>query len=234
LGNMMYKNVAAPGKPKVYRMYIIDFGMSTAMIDGNFINKKTKTFHYKKKNHYNPSHDLRMTLTSMFSEGYRARKRLGQTLGNAITISLCSILRYYCIDRKPLFWDTYNDLIHIRDDTFLPDTVLKWCNYLIENNRASKYNNKNEMDTIKSTRILKQSIFDKLCDIIVNKPVYKIKSNTNEEKKPYVFKKKFGRTPFFSGCILSKEIEYYYSDKQGHLLPRFNEIKDKVYKHMSK
>ena len=47
-------------------------------------------------------------------------------------------------------------------------------------------------------------------------------------------KKKLGNTPFFSGCTMSNEIKDYYSDRQGYILPRFNEIKDKFYKHISK
>jgi len=236
LGNMMYKNVAAPGKPKVYKMYIIDFGLSTAMIDGNFINKKTKTFHYKDKNHYNPSHDLRMTFSSMFGDSTRVNKRVDLTLSNALALSLSSILRYKCIgeDDSPLFWDTYSKLIDIRDDTFLPDTVLKWCNYLIQDDRATHYGNYGLSHRSGNNRILYTSIYNKLCDLILNKKVYTITTKNTGATKPFKFKKKYGNNePFYSGCELDNYIEEFFLPGNVSLLGyRYNKLRERVYKDM--
>ena len=230
LGNMMYKNVAAPGKPKVYRMYIIDFGLSTAMIDGNFINKKTKTFHYKQKNHYNPSHDLRMTFSSMFGN-----LNSDLTLSNALVLSLTSILRYKCIGQeyKPLFWDTYSELIDIRDDTFLPDTVLKWCNYLIQDDRANKYGKSGTVQRSGNNRILYTPIYNKLCDLILNKKVYTITTKNTGAIKPFKFKKgyKNNNEPFYSGCELDNHIDYFF-DNIPLMVDRYNKLKERVYKDM--
>ena len=236
LGNMMYKNVAAPGKPKVYKMYIIDFGMSTAMIDGNFINKKTKTFHYKEKNHYNPSHDLRMTFSSMFGDSTRVNKRFDLTLSNALALSLSSILRYKCIgkDDSPLFWDTYSELIDIRDDTFLPDTVLKWCNYLIQDNRATLYSKSGINHRSGNNRVLNTGIYKKLCDLILNKKVYTITTKNTGAIKPFKFKKKYGNNePFYSGCELKIYIQKFFLPSNVPLLgDRYDKLKERVYKDM--
>ena len=233
LGNMMYKNVAAPGKPKVYRMYIIDFGMSTAMIDGNFINKKTKTYHYKTRNHYNPSHDLRMTFSSMFEN-----LNSDLTLSNALALSLTSILRYECIGQEyePLFWDTYSELINIRDDTFLPDTVLKWCNYLIQDNRANKYGKSGTSHRSGNNRVLNTVIYKKLCDLILNKKVYRITTKNTGAIKPFKFKKKYPKNePFYSRCELNNYIEDFFLPSNVPLLGyRYDKLKERVYKDMYK
>lgn len=234
LGNMMYKNVAASGKPKVYKMYIIDFGLSTAMIDGNFINKKTKTFHYKIRNHYNPSHDLRMTFSSMFGN-----LNSDLTLSNALVLSLTSILRYKCIGKEyePLFWDTYSELIDIRDDTFLPDTVLKWCNYLIQDQRAKTYSKSGISTRSGNNRILYLPIFNKLCDLILNKKVYTITTKNTGAAKPFKFKKgnKNNNEPFYSGCELDNYIEDFFLPANVPLLGyRYDKLKERVYKDMYK
>ena len=58
--NIMYKKSGTPGN-ETYKMYIIDFGMSTALINGQQINEITPI--YSKPYKFNPSHDLRLLIT---------------------------------------------------------------------------------------------------------------------------------------------------------------------------
>ena len=115
LGNIMYKKL--PNNE--IRMYIIDFGLSTMKINNKWLNRITKTEHYKKTYDFNPSHDLRMLLTTIYYRKYNITKSF---LTYLIQVER-SILRYREIDESNLWWGTYSDLMPYYDSDFIPKTV---------------------------------------------------------------------------------------------------------------
>ena len=177
-----------------------------------------------------------MTFSSMFGDSTRVKERFDLTLRNALTLSLTSILRYKCIgeDDSPLFWDTYSGLIDIQDDTFLPDTVLKWCNYLIQDNRATLYSKSGINHRLGNNRVLYTPIYNKLCDLILNKKVYTITTKNTGAVKPFKFKKKYGNNePFYSGCELKIYIQKFFLPSNVPLLgDRYDKLEERVYKDM--
>lgn len=131
-GNVMYKKI--PGDN--YRMYIIDFGMSTIETSkGKWLNRITQTFHYKKNFRFNPTHDLRMLMLSIFSSSsFRNAKKELVMLFCSILIT---ILRYSRMDNDVLFWNSYADMIHVKDDGFHPDNIIKLTNNLLSDQLLS-------------------------------------------------------------------------------------------------
>ena len=125
-GNVMYKKI--PGDN--YRMYIIDFGMSTIETSkGKWLNRITQTFHYKKNFRFNPTHDLRMLMLSIFSSSsFRSAKKELVMLFCGI---LMTILRYSRMDNGVLFWNSYAEMIHVKDDGFHPDNIINLTNILL-------------------------------------------------------------------------------------------------------
>jgi hypothetical protein len=115
LGNIMYKKL--PNNE--IRMYIIDFGLSTMKINNKWLNRITKTYHYEKTYDFNPSHDLRMLLTTIYYRKYNITKSF---LTYLIQVER-SILRYREIDEYNLWWDTYKNLMPYYDSDFIPKTV---------------------------------------------------------------------------------------------------------------
>ena len=115
LGNIMYKKL--PNNE--IRMYIIDFGLSTMKINNKWLNRITKTYHYKKTYDFNPSHDLRMLLTTIYYKRYNITKSF---LTYLIQVER-SILRYNEIDEYNLWWGTYKNLMPYYDSHFIPKSV---------------------------------------------------------------------------------------------------------------
>ena len=115
LGNIMYKKL--PNNE--IRMYIIDFGLSTMKINNKWLNRITKTEHYKKTYDFNPSHDLRMLLTTIYYQKYNITKSF---LTYLIQVER-SILRYNEIDEYNLWWGTYSELMPYYDSHFIPKSV---------------------------------------------------------------------------------------------------------------
>ena len=115
LGNIMYKKL--PNNE--IRMYIIDFGLSTMKINNKWLNRITKTEHYEKTYDFNPSHDLRMLLTTIYYRKYNITKSF---LTYLIQVER-SILRYREIDESNLWWGTYSVLMPYYDSDFIPKTV---------------------------------------------------------------------------------------------------------------
>ena len=141
-GNVMYKNL--PGDN--YRMYVIDFGMSTIQTSsGNWLNRITQTYHYNKAYKFNPTHDLRMLLLSIFSSN-TFRYYSNPDLKYIFCYLLIGILRYNPMDNDVLFWNSYADMIHVRDHAFHPDTIIKNMNKLL---KEQKLVNKNELKPTK-------------------------------------------------------------------------------------
>ena len=128
LGNIMYKNVSAPGNPPRYRFYIIDFGFSTAMFCGFRINKNNNMYDYY---FLNKTHDLRMLFVSMFRNTTRLVTDYKFYMRFVIIRLLRSITFYFKVDDNPFFWDTYGQLVKYYDETFLPENIIVLCDYLI-------------------------------------------------------------------------------------------------------
>ena len=127
-GNVMYKKM--PGNNN-YRMYIIDFGMSTIETSkGKWLNRITQTFHYKKNFRFNPTHDLRMLMLSIFSSTKFRTYAQGE-LKLLFCSILIGILRYNRMDNDVLFWNSYSDMIHVNDEGFHPDNIINRTNGLL-------------------------------------------------------------------------------------------------------
>jgi len=126
-GNVMYKKI--PGDN--YRMYIIDFGMSTIETSkGKWLNRITQTFHYKENFRFNPTHDLRMLMLSIFSS-HTFRTYAQSELKLLFCSILIGILRYNRMDNDVLFWNSYSDMIHVKDEGFHPDNIINRTNGLL-------------------------------------------------------------------------------------------------------
>ena len=123
--NIMYKKMGTPGK-ETYRMYIIDFGLSTAVINNQQLNKTNDI--YMETYKFNPSHDLRLLFTHFTR---MITNPPCSYLYIAILLSLTSILRYQNINTEPWHWKVYDDAIVKLDETFTPENIIKLCDYLL-------------------------------------------------------------------------------------------------------
>ena len=153
--NIMYKKSGTPGN-ETYKMYIIDFGMSTALINGQQINKITHIYRIPYK--FNPSHDLRLLITFLST----ATNGPCMYLFFAMLISTTSILRYKKINNTHMFHHgLYDDAIETLDETFTPENIVKLCDFLLG------------MSALENEKILVDD-FNKLVKHICNKKVYKL------------------------------------------------------------
>lgn len=161
--NIMYKKMGTPGK-ETYRMYIIDFGLSTAVINKQQLNKTNDI--YSKTYKFNPSQDLRLLFT-YFTQ--IIRKPPCSYLYIAILLSLTSILRYRTINTDPWHWGVYDDAIEKLDETFTPENIITLCDYLLSLNAdiLEKYNSD-----------LNDIAFDDLLPRICNKNVYHLSTTS--------------------------------------------------------
>lgn len=160
--NIMYKKIGTADNA-YYRMYVIDFGMSTALINGQQINEIMKGHLYYKKYKFNPSHDMRTLLISMLSSNLC--KKQSSYLCTSILLSTSSVLRYKCINESPAFWGAYNKILPILDDTFTPDTMIELFDFLLSLDPA-----KLEVRTTEATA----NSIDELLGRICNKKVMKL------------------------------------------------------------
>ena len=172
--NIMYKKMGTPGK-ETYRMYIIDFGLSTAVINKQQLNKTNDI--YTKTYKFNPSHDLRLLFTHFTR---MITNPPCSYLYIAILLSLTSILRYQTINIEPWHWKVYDDAIEKLDETFTPENIIKLCEYLLSLNADILEKYKFDLNDI---------AFNDLLPRICNKNVYhlstkspKILLNKNELK----------------------------------------------------
>ena len=161
--NIMYKKMGTPGK-ETYRMYIIDFGLSTAVINKQQLNKTNDI--YSKTYKFNPSQDLRLLFT-YFTQ--IIRKPPCSYLYIAILLSLTSILRYRTINTDTWHWGVYDDAIEKLDETFTPENIITLCDYLLSLNAdiLEKYNSD-----------LNDIAFDDLLPRICNKNVYHLSTTS--------------------------------------------------------
>ena len=161
--NIMYKKMGTPGK-ETYRMYIIDFGLSTAVINKQQLNKTNDI--YTKTYKFNPSHDLRLLFT------YFTRMITNPPcsyLYIAILLSLTSILRYQNINTEPWHWKVYDDAIVKLDETFTPENIIKLCDYLLSLNADILEKYKFDLNDI---------AFNDLLPRICNKNVYHLSTTS--------------------------------------------------------
>lgn len=152
LGNIMYKQTGSSR----YRFYIIDFGMSTANIDGYEINK-SMTGNYAmyvtpKETQWNSSQDLRTFILSIIT---LFQQNVETTTYFKYFVNFCafSILRYYKYsDRGPsiVFHVSYDEMVPYLDGTFIPHSITKICEYLLK-----KSDKKLNSDTISQSEIKK-------------------------------------------------------------------------------
>ena len=134
-GNIMYKKQGTPGK-ETYKMFIIDFGLSTAEIKKQQINEINEF--YDRKYTFNPSQDLRTFITSLFPrENLPWTEQFDETnMPNPyilMTLLICatSLLRYIEINFPPIYHSTYIETIAIEDFTFVPSKIIKITDHLL-------------------------------------------------------------------------------------------------------
>lgn len=161
--NIMYKKMGTPGK-ETYRMYIIDFGLSTAVINKQQLNKTNDI--YMKTYKFNPSHDLRLLFTHFTR---MITNPPCSYLYIAILLSLTSILRYQTINTEPWHWKVYDDAIVKLDETFTPENIIKLCDYLLSLNANILEKYKFDLNDI---------AFNDLLPRICNKNVYHLSTTS--------------------------------------------------------
>ena len=112
LGNIMCKK-----NGNDYRWFIIDFGMSSFM-NGKRMFHSTKQFPYSKSHSFNPSHDMRMLITSM-----HRRVNTLSYFGMIIDRYLVHLDYVKKKSGKPLFHSAYYQVVSKMDTVCNPDNV---------------------------------------------------------------------------------------------------------------
>lgn len=129
--NIMYKKQGKPGK-ETYKMFIIDFGLSTAEINEQQINEINKF--YDRKYTFNKSQDLRTLITSLllpWENPFDITNMPNPYLLMTLLICAASLLRYIEINFPPIFHSTYIETIAIEDFTFMPSKIEKITEHLL-------------------------------------------------------------------------------------------------------
>ena len=142
--NIMYKKMKKGKKAKeTYKMYIIDFGFSTAVIEEQQINKKKNDI-YREPHKFNPSQDLRTLLTSLLSQlvtkyhNTRTPRTL-QEVDNppnpyilmTLLVYASTLLRYIKTDYPTIHHNTYADMVSVHDYIFTPGAIIKTARHLL-------------------------------------------------------------------------------------------------------
>jgi hypothetical protein len=119
IGNIMCKK----SKRGEYRWYIIDFGQVSMNVNGQYYHS-VEDFPYKKKHTYNPSHDMRLLISSIYGNVLKKQK-LNETLTpfEHIISAYGSIVEKYIQDNQVFFWGAYGDIVDIFDKAFLPENI---------------------------------------------------------------------------------------------------------------
>lgn len=112
LGNIMCKK-----NGNDYRWFIIDFGMSSFMNNKRMFHS-VKRFPYPDTHSFNPSHDLRMLITSMY--GLINKKSY---FGKIIDRYLKHLNYVKKKSGKPMFHSAYYQVIDKKDDVCTPENV---------------------------------------------------------------------------------------------------------------
>ena len=128
-GNIMYKGE---------KIYIIDFGMSTMKIGGNWINRHAGV--YGPYDNFNPSHDLRMLTIVLLSDQleYGNNPLLNNKLVQFNLFQASKQIPRYIDswDKGQTFWVTY-DMMHIIDDNFTPKNFINLMDKILDNPRTN-------------------------------------------------------------------------------------------------
>ena len=209
LGNIMYKNIGSSSAPN-YRMYIIDFGMSTATFNGYKLNQIVNM--YDEPYRFNPTHDLRLMMLSMFRSTAYMKDVFKKYLRYIITYSLYSVLRYGDMERKPFFWNGYYQLIKYEDGIFAPDAIIQLCDYVLENGEKKLQNNR-KLSVTKNRNLIKMITRNKneLYYIKLKESKGKIKRKSSKKlfcNKDCIFNKDITKV---LGAENSKEMEVFYN-----------------------
>ena len=113
LGNIMCKK-----NGNDYRWFIIDFGMSSFM-NGKRMFHSTKQYPYPNSHPFNPSHDMRMLITSM-------QRQIDMFSYFGIIIDRYLVHLDYVKKKsgKPLFHSAYYKVVNKVDNVCNPDNVI--------------------------------------------------------------------------------------------------------------
>ena len=156
-GNVMYKNIGSASNP-IYRMYIIDFGMSTATFNGYKLNQIVNMYDIPYQ--FNPTHDLRLFMLSMFRSVSSMKDNYKVFMRSFVSFCLFSILRYSEINQNPFFWDGYYQLIQYKDGIFSPESIMESCDYIIANGEDNLQKNR-RLPALKRKNLLAKISTDK-------------------------------------------------------------------------
>ena len=122
-GNIMCNKVG-----NQYRWYIIDFGMTSIKIDGEWIDGKLD-FPYNGAHSENKTHDLRMLFCSIFYNmlstlrEYNGYQKCPIIFLRMLVKYMRPISTYLKTPSKTLFWNTYGDAIQYEDKNLDPIEV---------------------------------------------------------------------------------------------------------------
>ena len=106
-----------------YRWYIIDFGLVSMNINGKYYHS-TQDFPYEKEHNYNPSHDMRLLISSMYDGVLEKQKRnMKLTPFDYMIFKYGSIIKKYISKERIFFWGAYGDIVDIVDKVFLPENI---------------------------------------------------------------------------------------------------------------
>lgn len=122
-GNIMCSKIG-----NQYRWYIIDFGMTAVKMNGKWIHGKID-YPYNGPHTLNKTHDLRMLFCSLFYNMLTTlRKNNGYEKCPIIFLRILMkymrpISNYLETSESVLFWNTYGDVLHIKDNNLQPEEV---------------------------------------------------------------------------------------------------------------
>lgn len=175
--NIMYKKQGTPGK-ETYKMFIIDFGLSTAVIKKQQINEINDF--YDRKYTFNPSQDLRTLITSLLPWQNRFDKTNMPNPYLLMTLLICatSLLRYIEINFPPIFHGTYTETIAIEDLTFVPSKIIKIADYLLSLPPET-------LETTSRDPVVYNKAFDELLPVIGNRVLKELQQYKKKQKNGY-------------------------------------------------
>lgn len=178
--NIMYKKQGTPGK-ETYKMFIIDFGLSTAKINEQQINEINEF--YDRKYTFNPSQDLRTLITSLLpSENLPWTEQFDKTnMPNPyilMTLLICaaSLLRYIEINFPPVFHSTYIETIAIEDFTFMPSRIEQITKHLLSLPPET-------LETTSRVPAVYNKAFEELLPVIGNRVLKELQQYKKKTKK---------------------------------------------------
>lgn len=169
LGNVMGKRTS-----NGIKWYIIDFGMSYMQIDDNIVS--SGGLYTKKDVMFNETHDLRMLIVSVFSRLHsQIRHKYSSEKFNFFShliICMQSIQLYYKDTKDTMFWNTYNSIVHIKDDSFEPDNIYRlFSNLKTKDTPQNVANMKREFKNIKPFNLRTKKVVKANSDKVINRKI---------------------------------------------------------------